>query len=117
MGFENFIRRGRSKPRFMETVLLASGDLEEVMVQAEVNEVVEEGFRAHGLGNVEMPAKSYVPLDRYSGDMRSMPCYVDEPESLAVKWVNVHPENPEKGLPTVMATVIYSDPATGTPWR
>jgi len=32
-----------------------------------------------------------------------------------VKWVNVHPNNPGKGLPTVMGTLIYSDPDTGYP--
>jgi alanine dehydrogenase len=32
-----------------------------------------------------------------------------------IKWVNVHPSNPGKGLPTVMATIILSDPATGEP--
>ncbi|MBS1263335.1 MAG: Alanine dehydrogenase [Methanonatronarchaeales archaeon] len=62
-----------------------------------------------------MPPKTYVDLPRHGGDMRSMPCYVEEPEALSVKWVNVHPDNPGRGLPTVMATIIYSDPSTGHP--
>jgi alanine dehydrogenase len=30
-----------------------------------------------------------------------------------IKWVNVHPNNPSKGLPTVMATTLLNDPQTG----
>lgn len=32
-----------------------------------------------------------------------------------VKWVNSHPKNPEKGLPTVMAVFILNDPKNGFP--
>jgi alanine dehydrogenase len=32
-----------------------------------------------------------------------------------MKWVCAYPGNPAKGLPNVMATLIYSDPATGYP--
>jgi alanine dehydrogenase len=32
-----------------------------------------------------------------------------------IKWVNVHVGNPAKGLPTVMALLVYNDPATGYP--
>jgi alanine dehydrogenase len=33
-----------------------------------------------------------------------------------LKWVNVHPENPKVGLPTVMAKVVLNDPETGLEW-
>jgi alanine dehydrogenase len=37
------------------------------------------------------------------------------PGCAGVKWVNVHPQNPSLGLPSVMAILIYSDPETGYP--
>jgi alanine dehydrogenase len=37
------------------------------------------------------------------------------PGAAGMKWVNVHPQNPSKGLPTVMAVIIYNDPETGYP--
>jgi alanine dehydrogenase len=37
------------------------------------------------------------------------------PGAAGMKWVNVHTGNPAKGLPTVMAVLIYNDPATGYP--
>ena len=36
-------------------------------------------------------------------------------ETAGVKVVNVHPANREKGLPTVMATIVLNDPKTGAP--
>ncbi|MDD5191245.1 MAG: ornithine cyclodeaminase family protein [Dehalococcoidales bacterium] len=37
------------------------------------------------------------------------------PGAAGMKWVNVHPANRAKGLPSVMALIIYSDAATGYP--
>jgi alanine dehydrogenase len=47
-----------------------------------------------------------------------MPAYLraDDWDAAGVKWVNSHPHNPERhGLPTVMGTMIYSDPETAVP--
>ena len=79
---------------------------------------VEDAFRAYELGNAQMPAKSYIDLRKYNGDFRSMPAYLETEDwdAAAIKWVNVHPDNPEQfDLPTVMGTVIYSDPENAYP--
>jgi len=77
-------------------------------------DTVEAAFTAHQQGESQMPAKSYVHLDEYNGDFRSMPAAVNN--ASGVKWVNVHPDNPENfGLPTVMGVVIYTDPETAYP--
>jgi alanine dehydrogenase len=62
-----------------------------------------------------MPAKIYLDLKKYSGDFRAMPAYLEGLDSCILKWVNVHPGNAKKGLPTVMAIMILSDPRTGFP--
>ncbi len=65
-----------------------------------------------------MPAKSYIDLPQYNGDFRSMPAYVNAEtwDAAAVKWVNVHLDNPrDHDLPTVLGTLIYSDPETAFP--
>jgi len=79
---------------------------------------VEGAFRAYAHGNVQMPAKSYIDLPQYNGDFRSMPAYIDAEEwdGAGIKWVNVHTDNPtDHDLPTVMGTMIYSDPETAFP--
>ena len=102
----------------METLLL---DREAVSENARMEEVivaVEEAFAAYQRGNVQMPAKSYIDLPEYDGDFRSMPAYMDagEWDAAGVKWVNVHTANPERfDLPTVMGTMVYSNPENAFP--
>jgi len=78
---------------------------------ADVINVVEEAFRIWGEGKGNMPAKAYLPVEH--GDFRAMPAAL--PGCAGIKWVNAHPQNPSRNLPSVMATMIYNDPETGYP--
>jgi len=79
----------------------------------ELIETVREAFVAHGNGDCQMPPKSYVTLP--GGDFRTMPSFLPGLNLAGVKIVNVHPQNHEAGLPTVMALTILLDPPTGKP--
>ena len=95
----------------MSTLFLSRRDVRGLLNMADVIEAVEQAFRHRALGNARMPAKAYLVLDQ--GDFRAMPAAL--PGSVGMKWANVHPQNPPLGLPTVMAILIYNDPATGYP--
>ena len=108
----------------METLLLNGTDVHENASMTELVPAIEEAFAAFERGDAQMPPKSYIDLPQYNGDFRSMPAYLDvrgsdsasEWDAAGVKWVNVHPDNPEKfELPTVLGTMIYSDPETAVP--
>ena len=73
----------------------------------------EEAFRAYGQGRVNMPPKAYLTLAQ--GDFRAMygEIFLDRDHICGLKWVNVHPGNPARGLLTVMAKIILNDPDTG----
>jgi alanine dehydrogenase len=77
---------------------------------------VREAFRAYGEGRVNMPPKAYLTLAQ--GDFRAMygEIFLPEGHVCGLKWVNVHPDNPLRGLPTVMAKVVLNDPETGLEW-
>ncbi|MCL4503420.1 MAG: ornithine cyclodeaminase family protein [Deltaproteobacteria bacterium] len=72
----------------------------------------EDAFRAYGEGRVNMPPKTYLTLAQ--GDFRAMYGEVFLPQGhiCGLKWVNVHPGNPHRGLLTVMAKVLLNDPET-----
>ena len=102
----------------MNTLLLDSDDVDEHAALGDVIDAVEAAFAAFERGTTQMPAKSYIDLPQYNGDFRSMPAYLDtgEWDAAGLKWVNVHPDNPaDHDLPTVLGTMIYSDPATAFP--
>ena len=102
----------------METLLLDRDDVAENARTEEVIVAVEEAFAAYQRGTVQMPSKSYVELPEYNGDFRAMPAYMaaDDWDAAGIKWVNVHTDNPERyDLPTVIGTMIYSDPRNAFP--
>ncbi len=99
----------------MKVVWLKGDDVEQVLEMGEVIESVESAFRYYGLGRVQMPSKSYLYFDKYNGDLRTMPAYIPDTDEAGVKIVNSHPQNPSKGLPTVLAIYVLNDPATGKP--
>ena len=102
----------------MQTLLLNSQDVDENARTGRVIDAVEGAFVAYERGDAQMPPKSYIDLPEYNGDFRSMPAYMDagDWDAAGIKWVNVHTDNPDEyDLPTVMGTMIYSDPETAFP--
>jgi alanine dehydrogenase len=79
----------------------------------DVNVAIEEAFADHGRRMVQMPPKVYIQFEH--GDFRTMPGYIPSLNIGGVKVVNVHPGNPARGLPTVMALTIILSPETGIP--
>ena len=99
----------------MKTLILDGKTIKGLVGIREAIKAVEEVFKYFGEGKAQMPAKLYIHLDKYRGDFRAMPAYVEGIGACAIKWVNVHPGNKKKGLPTVIAVIILSDPANGFP--
>src|SRR5512137_2463649 len=76
---------------------------------------VENAFKDMAFGKAQMPPKSYLYFPKYSGDLRTMPAYLEGQDLAGVKIVNVHPANPIEGFPTVMALFVLNSPQTGAP--
>lgn len=95
----------------MPTLFLNQKEIRDLLNMSEVIIAVEQAFKDWAEGRGTMPAKAYLLLEQ--GDFRAMPAAL--PGAAGVKWVNVHPRNPSRGLPTIMAIIIYNDPRTGYP--
>lgn len=102
----------------MQTLLLNHDAVEANAEMPDVIGAVSDAFGAYERGDAQMPAKSYIELEQYNGDFRSMPAYLDagDWDAAGIKWVNVHVDNVEQyDLPTVLGTMIYSDPKNAFP--
>ena len=97
------------------TLILTQSDVQKLSQMKRAIYAVKEAFREYALGKTQMPAKIYLQLEKYKGDFRAMPAYLEGLKSCALKWVNVHALNKSKGLPTVMALIVLSDPRNGLP--
>jgi len=98
------------------SLVLTGAEVMEVLDMDLALNAVREGFRAYGEGRANMPPKAYLTLAH--GDFRAMygEIFLPEGHVCGLKWVNVHPGNPARGLPTVMAKIVLNDPDTGLEW-
>ena len=96
------------------TLLLSQHEIARLLDIRMVIRVVRHAFIAIARGEAVMPSKLYLPLPGGS-DFRAMPAFVKRPPACGIKWVNVHPHNRRRGLPSVMALIIMNDPLTGVP--
>jgi alanine dehydrogenase len=99
----------------MKTLVITKEEVSDVLTPKVTNRTIEKAFRAYGLGQADMPPKSYLFFKK--GDLRAMPAYIHGQgfNIAGVKSVNVHPENGRFDLPTVMAVIVLVDPKTGFP--
>jgi ornithine cyclodeaminase/alanine dehydrogenase-like protein (mu-crystallin family) len=78
----------------------------------EAIERVREAFVRHRRGEWVMPSKVYLESPPY-GDFRAMPARGGDLAML--KWISSFPDNPARGLPTVIGLLIVSDATTSEP--
>ena len=99
-----------------EILYLSRSDLVDLdLSMKETLKIVESVFRAHGEGNVVMPAKITLHFASGRGDANAMPAHVVPLDSAGIKWAAGFWENPTKGLPSVSAIIVLNDPRTGIP--
>ena len=100
----------------VKTLLLTGKQIKKLLEMKDVLGAVENAYKHKGLGKVQMPAKVYLFYEKFNGDLRTMPSYVEDMDVSAVKIVNVHPDNARNfGMRTVMAVLVLVNPHTGAP--
>ncbi len=97
------------------TLLLSRGDLERLLDVEQVVEAVQAAFAAYSGGQTQTPLRVAVEPPGVDGVLLAMPCAVASPPALGTKVVSVFRGNPQRGLPTVTSTYLYSDYQTGAP--
>src|SRR6478672_11850766 len=93
-------------PIFSRAAILAAVDARAAI------EHVREAFVHHRRGEWVMPAKVYLQSPPH-GDFRAMPARGGDLAML--KWISSFPDNPARGLPTVIGLLVVSDATTSEP--
>ena len=98
-----------------KTLILKARQIERLKNIKGIIRSVEAAFAEYASNQAQMPPKVYLDLKQFNGDFRAMPAFLGGQNAASLKWVNVHPGNKRKNLPTVMGVIILSDPKTGFP--
>ncbi len=94
-------------------LFLSDRDIENNLTMEETIETVEMAFKEYAQGNVVMPPRSTIMVEKHNGSISFMPSYLTGLEAQATKIISIYPGNREKGLPTTVAWIIVNDPETG----
>ena len=99
-------------------LILTQKDVQKILPLGQIKKVinaVEMAFSDFSQGIAQMPPKMYLIFKEFDGDLRIMPSWSKKLVMAGTKIVNVHPQNPKKGLLSVMAVIVLNDPKTGMP--
>ncbi|HWP24592.1 MAG TPA: ornithine cyclodeaminase family protein [Candidatus Binatia bacterium] len=95
-------------------MLLLSED--QVKALLDIDELIEALAKAHlqySTGRAVMPVRLVVPLPDIQGRLTGMPGFLNEDKALGMKVVTYFQENPKRGLPAILATVMLFSEETG----
>ncbi len=94
-------------------LFLSDKDIEKHLTMEETIKTLETAFNEYAKGNVVMPPRSTIMVEKHNGSISFMPSYLTGMDAQATKIISIYPDNKKKGLPTTVAWVIVNDPETG----
>ncbi len=89
--------------------------VESLVDMREAIKAIEKVFLEFHEGKAVSPKRLIIDVAKHKGLMYYMPSYLSESESLAIKIVAQYDENLKYGLPTILASILLSDPQNGKP--
>ncbi len=97
----------------MKIRILTAADVKAALPMKNAIAAVRSAFAQFSAQQANVPLRSRFHTDK--GVTLIMPAHLKQTGEFVLKVVSVYGGNPEKGLPTVAATVLVLDPETGMP--
>lgn len=96
-------------------IVLAAADVRQALPMEQVIASMKRAFAAFSEGRAQVPQRHHLSVTAHGGIGLVMSAFVDDPdkEAMVVKVASVYPRNPERGIPTITATVLALEPSTG----
>jgi alanine dehydrogenase len=95
-------------------LILNREEVASVLTMKDTIDAVEHAFRDLAQGKADMPVRPTIRVAEPPGVINVMPAYLATIGALGVKLVSGYPQNPAKfNMPTIQATILYSDCKTG----
>lgn len=98
-----------SLPFYSASDVLSSVSMEEAI------ESMKTAYAGLSNGSAIVPNRINLPMDEENALHLSMPAYITGGDYVTVKMVNVHYDNPDKGLPLINGVILVMDAIEGKP--
>src|SRR5271163_4311537 len=92
-------------------IWLSEADVRAVLSMEDLIGVMEAALAAFSAGEVKQPVRTVIEAP--GGFFGTMSAYLGSTPAMGAKLVTVFHDNPSKGLPTHLATILLLDPDTG----
>ena len=93
--------------------MISKDDIRKNFSMLQAIEAVKKAFIMHSKGEVEVPLRSNISLDKYDAGLLFMPAYAPDMDLASLKIVGVYPHNKKLNLPVTPAQVLLIDASTG----
>ncbi|HDI60896.1 MAG TPA: ornithine cyclodeaminase [Desulfobacteraceae bacterium] len=97
----------------MKIRILTASQVRAALPMPAAIDAMRSAFSQLSAGEAEVPLRGRVGTGK--GVSLLMPAYMKKSGELGVKIISIYDGNPQRGLPTVSATVMVLDPETGLP--
>lgn len=97
----------------MEILVLSEQDIKQIFTMKEAIAACKEAMILYSKGAAHIPLRANLPVPEHHGESLYMYGYVPDAQALGVKLVSVYPGNVSRGIPSVPATMVLLDAATG----
>lgn len=95
--------------------ILNSSDVRAALPMGECINAMKQAYLAVVNGSADVPLRTRIQIPKQTAVSLFMPAYVSQPEkdALSIKIVSLFPDNPNRGLSFIQASVLLLDPKTG----
>ena len=97
----------------MKIRMLAAADVRAALPMPRAIEAMKQAYMQFSSGRSTVPLRTHLQTEK--GVSLLMPAYLHDSRKLGVKIISIYEDNPQRGLPTISATVMVLDPDTGFP--
>ena len=97
----------------MKITVLKQNDIENVFNMKDAIVAAKDALEFYSKGASNIPLRINIDIPKEKGQSLYMPGYVEEADALGVKIVSMYPENKNKGLDSVLSTMVLKNSKTG----
>src|SRR5215208_2654655 len=94
-------------------LILSEKEVQGLIAIDEVIVALQQAHIQYSAGKAVMPVRLVVALPQIDGRITSMPGFLDDDKALGMKVVTYFQDNPQRGLPSILATIMLFSSETG----